>query len=153
MDLPGLINDAMQPLFGALPLNKAMPHLLPKRPADQVVLKFAYSIVANPAISAHPELIAGIWLYADDLESSHKISQSITNQSGSFWHAIMHRREGDFDNALYWYRQAGQHPVMARIPDFEPNKFVEMCRAGDEKAVEIQRQEWAKLFEWCALQL
>lgn len=128
-----------------------MPDLLPRRPADQVALKVAYGIVADPAISAIPELIAGIWLYVDHLEPSHKVSQGIASQTGSLWHAILHRREGDFDNALYWYRAAGNHPVINRIPDYTPAKIVEMARTGDTAGVQLQRLEWATLFEWCAL--
>ena len=55
--------------------------------------------------------IAGVWLLHDFLDESHTISQGIDTPSGSFWHAIMHRREGDFSNAKYWFRRVGQHPV------------------------------------------
>ncbi len=50
---------------------------------------------------------AGLWLLADDLDTSHKICQNIATPLGSAWHAIMHRREGDFSNSLYWWRRAG----------------------------------------------
>ena len=55
--------------------------------------------------------IAGVWLLHDFLDESHTISQGIDTPSGSFWHAIMHRREGDFSNAKYWFRHVGRHPV------------------------------------------
>src|SRR6185295_8112209 len=55
--------------------------------------------------------IAGVWLLHDCLDESHAISQGIDTTSSSFWHAIMHRREGDFSNAKYWFRHAGQHPA------------------------------------------
>src|SRR5947208_544638 len=45
--------------------------------------------------------IAGVWLLHDCLDESHTISQGIDTPSDSFWHAIMHRREGDFSNAKY----------------------------------------------------
>src|SRR4051812_40242009 len=48
-------------------------------------------------------LLAGLWLYFDWLDESHRVSQSIDTPTGSFWHAIMHRREGDFSNSKYWY--------------------------------------------------
>ena len=58
--------------------------------------------------------LAGLWLLHDGLDESHKISQEIETPTGSFWHAIMHRREPDYDNAKYWFRRVGQHGV------FEP---------------------------------
>ncbi|MEM6561275.1 MAG: hypothetical protein AAF656_06725, partial [Planctomycetota bacterium] len=37
--------------------------------------------------------LAGLWLWHDFLDESHTISQGIDNQTGAFWHMIMHRRE------------------------------------------------------------
>jgi hypothetical protein len=59
--------------------------------------------------------IAGVWLVHDFLDESHRISQGIDTTSGSFWHAIMHRREGDFSNAKYWFRRVGRHPVLEEL--------------------------------------
>jgi hypothetical protein len=61
-------------------------------------------------------LLAGLWLWHDALDRSHTISQSIETETGSFWHAILHRREGDFFNAKYWYARCRNHPALARIP-------------------------------------
>ena len=58
--------------------------------------------------------LAGLWLLHDELDLSHRISQSIETTSGSFWHGIMHRREPDYENAKYWFRRVGNHPI------FEP---------------------------------
>src|SRR5687767_6605154 len=40
--------------------------------------------------------LAGLWLLFDELERAHRIVQEIPTPTGSFWHAIVHRREGDF---------------------------------------------------------
>jgi hypothetical protein len=69
--------------------------------------------------------LAGLWLYFDFLDESHQISQGIATPSGSYWHGIMHRREPDYDNAKYWFRRVGAHPV------HEP-----LCRAARELAAE-----------------
>ena len=60
-------------------------------------------------------LRCGLLLLNDDLHASHDISQSIKTSTGSFWHAIMHRREGDASNANYWWRLTGEHPAFALI--------------------------------------
>src|SRR5262245_25728404 len=39
-------------------------------------------------------MLSGLWLRHDWLDQSHTISQGIENSTGSWWHAIMHRREG-----------------------------------------------------------
>jgi hypothetical protein len=54
---------------------------------------------------------AGLLLLNDDLETSHKISQHINSRTGAFWHAIMHRREGDLSNAKAWLDNTGIHPA------------------------------------------
>ncbi len=60
-------------------------------------------------------LLAGLWLWHDWLDQSHTLSQSISSSTGSFWHAIMHRREGDFSNSKYWYAKCGGHAAHARF--------------------------------------
>jgi hypothetical protein len=61
---------------------------------------------------------AGLWLLAGQLDRSHTISQSIDSADGSYWHGIMHRREGDFSNANYWFRRVGRHPVLSRLTGY-----------------------------------
>jgi hypothetical protein len=58
---------------------------------------------------------AGIWLLAGDLNRSHEVSQNLETVEGSYWHGIMHRREGDFWNAKYWFRKVGPHPVFEQL--------------------------------------
>ena len=55
--------------------------------------------------------LAGLWLYHDFLDEAHAISQGLDTAEGSYWHAIMHRRELDYWNAKYWFRRCPQHPI------------------------------------------
>jgi hypothetical protein len=123
--------------------------------------------------------MAGVWLLYDFLDESHAISQGIETASGSFWHAIMHRREGDFGNAKYWLRRVGRHPVFESIGQraaelaaergaesvvkklihegtWDAPAFVDLCQAAirDQTAEgplcrEIQQVEWERLFDFC----
>ena len=122
---------------------------------------------------------AGLWLLHDELDESHRISQEIETATGSFWHAIMHRREPDYDNAKYWFRRVGQHPVFEslqksarelaahapadRADDFlrtqaawDPFRFVDLCAAvaagrstSETLCRQVQRREWELLFDYC----
>jgi hypothetical protein len=49
-----------------------------------------------------PACQAGLWLAFDFLHESHEVSQELKTPEGSFWHAIMHRREPDAWNSKYW---------------------------------------------------
>jgi len=51
-----------------------------------------------------------LWLYGF-LDESHSIAQGIDSAEGSYWHALMHRSEGDFSNSKYWYRKVGRHAI------------------------------------------
>jgi len=124
--------------------------------------------------------LAGLWLFHDWLDESHTLSQSIHSATGSFWHAIMHRREGDFSNSKYWYARAAGHPVLPILAaqagsvvnqspadksllrliasGWNPNAFVDLVESlhtdeGDARyslAVRLQQLEWKVLFEFCA---
>lgn len=58
---------------------------------------------------------AGLHLWNESLNRSHVLAQDIHNPTGSYWHGIMHRMEGDYENAKYWMVQAGKHPVFERL--------------------------------------
>jgi hypothetical protein len=57
-------------------------------------------------------VLAAMWLYLDGLDESHHIVQNLVGPTGAFWHAIMHRLEGDFPNAKYWYGRCETHRCM-----------------------------------------
>lgn len=87
-----------------------------------------------------PAFRALAWLYLDALEPAHDICQSIDGPLGAHLHAIVHRREGDYGNALYWYRQAG-------LSEGEGARLTRDVAAGDrsEAAIDRQRAEWSAL--------
>jgi hypothetical protein len=108
---------------------------------------------------------AGLWLYFDFLTESHQISQSLATAEGSFWHAIMHRREPDPENSKYWWRRVGSHPVIHQLVQsatsvgydyHNPFQFVDDCErirdSGQPEewiAQQVQRLEWELLFDYC----
>lgn len=59
--------------------------------------------------------LAALWARFDFFDAAHTIAQDISTSSGSYWHGILHRREGDFWNAKYWMRRVGDHPAGANL--------------------------------------
>jgi hypothetical protein len=54
-------------------------------------------------------------LTAGDLERAHRLVQEASNADGTYIHGIVHRIEGDFDNARYWFRRTAVHPIAPEI--------------------------------------
>ena len=63
--------------------------------------------------------LAGLWWDAKgDWTRAHESAQRDEGPEGSWVHAYLHRKEGDQDNAAYWYRRAGK-PVCREPLDTE----------------------------------
>lgn len=113
---------------------------------------------------------AGLLYAVDALDPAHRIFQDEPSDLGSYWHGMMHRREGDFDNARYWFRRAGKLPVFDKIhraasehsslfgrqSTWDPYLFTGECEqarfGAPEKTTELaalQRAEWDVLFDYC----
>jgi hypothetical protein len=54
-------------------------------------------------------------LAAGDLETSHRLVQDRPTADGNYLHGLVHRIEGDFGNARYWFRRTPVHPTAAEI--------------------------------------
>ena len=103
---------------------------------------------------------SGLYLYFSALDESHRISQGIPSASGSYWHGIMHRQEGDWSNAKYWFRRVGTHPVFGQLEaeagsPWDPYAFVDRCSAASARnseatdLIDLQMQEWRLLMRYC----
>jgi hypothetical protein len=155
MDLPAQIADAVEPVFVSCPADQALARLVPDQGASPEVSALVETTIQAPVIAARPTLVSALWLYVDELDRSHVVSQGIDDTTGSFWHGIMHRREGDFSNSHYWFRKVGTHPAMAQISGYDPHQLiddVEAAGADVEALVDLQRREWQTLFSWCSQQ-
>ena len=158
---PGTPNAAAEPKIQSLAMNRTFGR---KKIADYLAVDCCLS---------------ALWLWHDYLDQSHHLSQEIDTVEGSYWHAIMHRREPDYGNAKYWFRRVPRHPIhdalaaaareLAGTADLDPpaqflasqgswdaGKFVDLCEAiargrsqCRQLAREVARAEWRLLFDHC----
>lgn len=139
---PGLGPDPRPGITGLQTLN----HLLDETLRDA------------PLPHANAELVRALaLLWHDHLDASHSISQRVDTEDGAYLHAMMHRREPDYWNAQYWFRQAGRHrlnPALATratalldaahepglrdklVPggEWDPLAFVDACEQAEKLA-------------------
>jgi hypothetical protein len=122
---------------------------------------------------------AGLCLAFNFLNESHGLSQDLDTAEGSYWHAILHRREPDYWNGKYWFRRVGRHPIFDELgreaaciteertcpapaiyllsqPTWDPFAFVDLCEKAshgpamlESLCVEVQNREWELLFAYC----
>ena len=98
---------------------------------------------------------SGLLLWNDALDESHNISQELGNQTGSYWHGIMHRREPDYSNSKYWFGKVGTHPIFPALREralelFEGAQNPSDALADIGQAIAAQ-EEWDayQFIDWC----
>jgi hypothetical protein len=111
----------------------------------------------------------GLFYLCDELGASHRIAQEVSTDTGAYWHGMIHRREGDFDNARYWFRRAGTLPffgeahraacatssIVAAQSNWDPYLFTSLCeqeRFGANESlgelIKLQRIEFEAVFDY-----
>lgn len=144
--------------------------------SEPTATRFRDFIASLPILTAKPNspdtvsVRAGLLLLNDFFDESHSCSQSMEgHQNADYWHAILHRREPDYGNAKYWFRQVGRHANFAELAQqvttmfaraagsleakleywqprlvtangWEPFVFVDLCEAAESDA---------ELRSWC----
>ncbi len=132
--------------------------------------------VEAPAAPAFADCVrSALYLYFSALDESHRISQDISSETGSFLHGVMHRQEPDYSNAKYWFRRVGDHELFPTLraealrmsfedktlrseiesrKRWDPFWFVDECeqaaRGGSRKGdlEKIQQLEWQLIFDY-----
>ncbi|MFO0865977.1 MAG: hypothetical protein U0744_15230 [Gemmataceae bacterium] len=162
--LASLLDDQLMPLGPGTPREAFRAKLAAVKPAAL----FGSAIVRPESAQA---CIAGLWLRHNFLDESHRISQDLPSAEGSYWHAIMHRREPDYWNSKYWFRRVGRHPIYTELParaetfggspllpknQWDADAFVDLCEANaapnaaaHEFCRKLQQAEWGLLFAHC----
>lgn len=144
-------------------LGPGKPNLAMRSALDQLTPEKAFPSLSDRSMALG--CISGLWLLHDFLDESHTISQELHSATGSYWHAIMHRREPDASNSKYWFRQVGSHPVLSQMASEVPAlgyavqsafDFIDFCErvrgSGSPEemlARRVQLLEWQLLFDWC----
>ena len=140
--------------------------LIRLREADDAVLSGG-RVIVRPENFA---LVRGGLLYAiDAIHEAHTFFQDAPGDLGAYWLGMMHRREGDFENARHWFRRAGALPCfsalhraaggfsadMARQPSWDPYLLTGECeraRFGAEESgaalARLQRAEFEGVFDY-----
>lgn len=124
----------------------------------------------NRLKSLQNSVLSGLYFYFACWDAAHAAADSVENPNGYFWHAIVHRQEPDADNAAYWFRQTGKHPIFPRLAlaandagyrtadEWNPFAFIEFCESARRRpaspdehlAMRVQLLEWQLLFDHCA---
>jgi hypothetical protein len=82
------------------------------------LLEFRETLSSTTPTAVAP-LLRALWHDArGEWQEAHRIAQDIDDNDGAWVHAYLHRKEGDLDNATYWYQRASQ-PVATDSLDAE----------------------------------
>lgn len=165
----------------------AAPRLMPLGPGTPEEAVRNVGSLDVDRLFAHAELrdrsmaaacVAGLWLHQGFLDRSHKVSQRLSSAEGNYWHGIMHRRDGDYTNAKYWFRRVGAHRIHPALAEagrelargaraseaaflvdqtsWDAAAFTDLCQGAvsrgnrcERLCREVQQREWELLFDHC----
>lgn len=114
--LGSLLPDDLRPLVESAPLF-GLGGTLAQPSLNSAIVKWEVEHSSKSGKTRFPDeledlILAALWLLEGDLDRAHQHAQKWETLHGCCWHAIMHRREGDWGNAKYWYQRASKSPLI-----------------------------------------
>ena len=141
---PELYGDAFARILFAeqpYPLGPGAPDEDMREDLDRLTVETAFRErhVTDPHMAI--ACVAAVWLYHDFLWEAHDFLQKVPTPTGSYWHAVMHRREPDGDHAKQWFERVGDQPA------YEPlqaavAKVATQYDAGPEAEFLVTQPSW-----------
>src|SRR5258708_15792978 len=100
-----------------MPARDTSKRLLAER-AAMTLSEFKRSLAkTKPPAGLAPALAALWWAGNKKWDKAHGIVMDEGGADCAWVHAYLHRREGDLENAGYWYGQAGRPAASGALPD------------------------------------
>lgn len=132
------MNAKLTAIIDALGQREELQPLLPKQTWNAELQEQIEELNSLGSSTENLTLIAALHLRNDSLDISHSYAQQIEHDiTGAYWHGIMHRMEGDYSNAKYWFWQARKHPVMQRVKEKVAEWLEQNGQATDNRSDEI----------------
>lgn len=141
----------------------------PDEPRSQALAKsLSVAIEQSPlGIDAYAEAL--LYMRIGCMEPSHGNVQNAKRGLGAYIHGVLHRMEGDYWNAKYWFNRVEDHKLLKSISEHVgqsakvygkpllawngPSDFVDACKAQrsepNEPLVLMAHWEWQALW-WIA---
>ena len=130
-------------IIKALSARSTLPPLTPKSVFDLTIRKAIEDNCPNRLIAA------ALHVLNDDLNSAHPHAQAFEGDpTADYWHAIVHRREGDYSNSRYWFGRVGSHPVVLALygDPLGASRFVNECRIVNPSGVRaLEEKQWSEM--------
>jgi len=159
MTLASIKSRRIAELVERLEGRSLLPSLAPKEVADPEVQRVLDSTPVEGLFEGERVVSedfaravqSGLYLWNDCLETSHKISQKIETETGSYWHAIMHRREPDYSNSKHWWRRVGEHDLFPQVRASALKILSETPGGWEAEARQALETDWLPFdfVDWC----
>ncbi len=109
--------EALPPVEGWLPERALVPAGVVRPELKQLLAAFGPDelLPGHRRAADAMAVVSGLYLIHDFLDDAHRLAQEADNRTAAYWHGIMHRREPDYDNARYWFRRVGDHPLFGPL--------------------------------------
>ncbi len=85
MNLSDSLSNTLSGIFKTIPPSQAMTQLVVTEGASAGIVKVVETALKESAMKKNPALASGLWLYVDELDRSHGISQGIDGPPLTYW--------------------------------------------------------------------